>query len=117
MCKSFLLGTTLGQLPFFRLYGTTSGTTTGTTFRNSSVVLTPYTPAVNARFIFEVVGIRDGKGGGAGGGKAAGSNPTALFTAAVGLHFDRIGCGGQKAADGVRITGSMGYDTIHIDIP
>ena len=28
-----------GQLPFFRLYGTTSGTTTGTTFRHFGVTI------------------------------------------------------------------------------
>ena len=37
--KSFLPGTTRGQLPFFRLYGTTSGTTTGTTFRHFGVTI------------------------------------------------------------------------------
>ena len=37
--KSFLPGTTRGQLPFFRLYGTTSGTTTGTTFRHLGVTI------------------------------------------------------------------------------
>ena len=37
--KTFLSGTTRGQLSFFRLYGTTSGTTTGTTFRHLGVTI------------------------------------------------------------------------------
>lgn len=40
--KSFLPGTTRGQLPFFRLYGTTSGTTTGTTFRHFWVTISAF---------------------------------------------------------------------------